>query len=128
MFGLSVNRVSRSVPNRLAISFRLSPCWMVYSNGPDGVGVIVGVSVFVGADVGVMVGVSVAGFWVAVQVIVGVNVVVGVGVADFNGEFAPNSQKINAAAPAMRRIPAPIMIHIELPCRVWRLRCASITC
>ena len=86
---------------------------------------MVGVGVSVGSEVGVMVGVAVAGFWVAVQVMVAVNVAVGVGVAALNGELSPNNQKINAAAPVISRMAAPIMIIAGVPC--WRLRCASIT-
>ena len=101
---------------------------MVYSNGPEGVGVTVGVSVSVGKDVGVMVGVSVGGKGVAVLVMVAVNVNVGVGVADLNGEFSPNNQYISATAPTTSRIPAPIITTIGVFCRIcWRLRCASIT-
>jgi hypothetical protein len=92
------------------------------------VGVIVGVSVLVGRDVGVMVGVSVAGKGVAVCVLVGVNVNVGVSVGDLRGELSPSNQNINAAAPAMRRMAAPIIITVGVFCRIcWRLRCASIT-
>jgi hypothetical protein len=90
----------------------------VYSNGPEGVGVIVGVAVSVGNDVGVTVGVLVAGMGVAVLVCVGVKVTVGVGVAAFNGELSPNNQNIIAAAPAMRRIAAPIMTAIGVLCRI----------
>jgi hypothetical protein len=72
--------------------------------------------------------VSVAGKGVAVSAMVGVDVTVGVGVADLNGELSPNNQKISAAAPAMRRIAAPIMTAIGVFCRIcWRLRWASIT-
>jgi predicted transcriptional regulator len=74
-----------------------------------------------------MVGVMVAGLGVAVYVMVGVNVTVGVGVAALNGELSPNNQNISAAAPTMRRIAAPIMTAIGVPCRICcRLRCASI--
>ena len=72
MLGFRASKVSKSVPNRVAISFRLSPSCTVYSNGPEGVGVIVGVAVSVGRDVGVMVGVSVGGREVKVAVHVGV--------------------------------------------------------
>jgi hypothetical protein len=75
-----------------------------------------------------MVGLLVGGNGVAVLVGVGVLVTVGVGVGPLSGEFSPNSQKINAAAPATSKIAAPIITAIGVPCRIcWRLRCASIT-
>jgi len=110
--GLRASKVGMSVPNRVAISLKVSPSWTVYSNGPEGVGVSVGVVVSVGKDVCVSVGVLVAGFGVAVSVAVAVNVTVGVSVGDFNGELSPNSQKINAAAPMMSSTTAPIMTTI----------------
>jgi hypothetical protein len=110
--GLRASKVGISVPNRVAIALRLSPSWTVYSKGPEGVGVSVGVAVSVGKEVAVSVGVLVGGFGVAVSVAVAVKVIVGVGVGDFNGELSPNSQKINAAAPAMSSTAAPIMTTI----------------
>ena len=117
MEGLRASKVGISVPNRVAISPRLSPCCTVYSNGPEGVGVIDGEGVSVGGEVGVMVGVLVGGNGVAVAVKVTVGVIVGVGAA-FNGEFSPVNQKISAAAPAMSRIAAPIMMAIGVLCRI----------
>jgi len=80
---------------------------------------MVGVAVSVGKDVGVIVGVLVAGKEVAVKVIVGVLVAVGVNVAAFNGELPPNNQKISAAAPATRSIPAPTITAIGVLCRIF---------
>src|SRR4030043_2026888 len=93
MDGLRASKVGISVPKRVAISLRLSPCCTVYSNGPEGVGVIVAVGVSVGFVVGVMVGVLVGGNGVAVEVLVGAKVAVGVGGAALNGELFPTHQK-----------------------------------
>ncbi len=117
MDGLRASKVGMSVPNRVAIPPRVSFCCTVYSNGPEGVGVTVAVGVSVGADVGVMVGVFVGGKAVAVGFNVAVAVEVGVG-SGFNGEFPPSNQKINAAAPAMSKTAAPIMMAIGVLCRI----------
>ncbi len=117
MDGLRARITGKVVPNLPAMLETLSFCWTVYSNGPEGVGVIVGVAVSVGAEVGVMVGVLVGGK----DVEVGTNVYVAVGVevgSGINGELPPNNQKISAAAPAMSRIAAPIMTAIGVLCRI----------
>ena len=117
MDGLRASKTGREVPNRVAISPRLSFCCTVYSNGPAGVGVMDGNGVSVGAEVGVIVGVLVGGKGVAVAVKVAVAVMVGVG-GVLNGELSPVNQKISAAAPAMSRIAAPIMMAIGVLCRI----------
>ena len=48
MDGLSANKAGRFVSKRVTILLRMSPSWTVYSNGPEGVAVMVGVSVSVG--------------------------------------------------------------------------------
>ena len=106
------------VPNWVAMLSSVSPCWTVYSKGPEGVGVIEGVAVSVGKDVGVIVGVLVGGRGVLVFVGARVKVAVGVCVAAANGELLPNSQKINAAAPATSKIAAPIIRAIGVPFRI----------
>ena len=78
---------------------------------------MVGVGGSDGADVGVIVGVLVGGN--AVLVAVKVGTAVGVGVASvLNGELSPNNQKMRAAAPAMSKTAAPIMMAIGVLCRI----------
>lgn len=94
---LIANNTSKSTSYSIARSKQVSPSWMVYSNGPDGVGVIegAGVSVMVGVKDGVAVGVT------------GVTVGVGlaVGVAEENnpifGPLGPLNHTTNRTIPTI---------------------------
>lgn len=85
--------VTTSVLNRSARSQQVSPDFTVYSNGPDGVRVIVGSGVLV--MVGVLDGVGVGSVAVAVAVLVGV----GVRVENKAGAFGPANQAIRIMIP-----------------------------